>query len=145
MRISQNGIDLIKRLEGFSARPYADVAGFSTIGYGHYIKPGETFDEISRADAENLLREDIAVAEDAIRCLVKVLLTQNQFDALASFIFNIGVRAFEYSTFRRFLNQGRYEAAAMQFSRWVFAGGNRIPGLEARRAEEKTLFIQPVI
>lgn len=144
MRASRNAITLLKRFEGFSATPYLDVAGYSTIGYGHCIKPGEKFESISEQEAEELLINDLAVAERCIQRLVKAGLSQNQFDALASFIYNVGARAFENSTLLKMIDKGDMHGAALQFDRWVYAGGRRQPGLITRRRSEKNLFYQDV-
>lgn len=144
MRISESGIELIKRFEGFSACVYEDVAGLKTIGYGHCLTSEEDYSEISEDEAEGLLLEDIAEAEECINNLVDAPLTQNQFDALVSLVFNIGSRAFQNSTLLRSLNQENYEAVGKQWDRWVYAAGKRVRGLELRRMEEKTLFLQDV-
>lgn len=142
MRVSQDGIRFIKQHEGFSATPYSDVAGYSTIGYGHCIKPGEKFERISEPQAEALLAEDLAAAEHCILRLVKAALSQNQFDALVSLIFNIGERAFQNSTLLRMINNGDFQGASAQFERWVYAGGKKQPGLISRRKAENILFCQ---
>jgi lysozyme len=104
MRISQNGLNLIKQHEAFRAEPYLCPARKLTIGYGHVILPGEKFTSITLQQAEDLLRKDAALTEICINKYVKVPLTQNQFDALASFIFNVGRRNFLASTMLRKLN-----------------------------------------
>lgn len=138
--ISQGGIDLIKRWEGFRTIAYQCSANVWTIGYGHTkgVKPG---DRITKADAEVLLVEDIKAFERAVRHTVKVPLTQNQFDALVSFCFNVGANAFSKSTLVRLLNQSKYQDAANQFPRWNRAGGRVIKGLTNRRIAEKQLFL----
>lgn len=141
MKTSTAGIALIKRFEGFSETVYKDAAGHPTIGYGHCLLPGETFEVISEQEAQCLLAEDLAVAEQAIEKHVKIALTQGQYDALASLIYNIGAQAFEKSYLLRLLNQNNPEAASEQFGRWVYAGGKRLPGLIARRAAEKAIFL----
>lgn len=145
MRTSKNGVAMIKRFEGFSSAPYRDVAGFNTIGYGHCIRQGEIFERISEPQAEALLAADLKTAEDCLCRLVKVRLSQNQFDALASFIYNVGAKAFENSTLLKLLNRGEHRLAATEFERWVYAGGKRHPGLISRRKSEKDMFYQDVI
>ncbi len=142
MKTGKNGIDLIKRCEGFSLKPYRDVAGHLTIGYGHRIKPGEILESVTPEQAEALLKDDLATAENGVNRLVKADLSQNQFDALVSFCYNLGVTAFENSTLLRLLNRGDIDTAASQLSRWIYAGGKQQPGLIARRAAETTLFLQ---
>jgi lysozyme len=140
MKTSTSGIALIKRFEGFSETVYIDAAGHPTIGYGHCLKPGESFNIISEQEAERLLTEDLAVAERAIEKCVKISLSQGQYDALASFVYNVGSQAFEKSYLLRLLNENNPDAASEQFGRWVYAGGRKLAGLIARRAAEKAMF-----
>lgn len=142
MEISEQGLALIRGFEGFSATPYLCPGGKPTIGYGHVIGAGEAFPEagISRETAETMLKQDVKWAEQAVRRLAAVALSQNQFDALVCLVYNIGAKAFEKSTLLRILNSGDPEAAARQFSRWVYASGRKLPGLERRRAAETLLF-----
>jgi len=142
MRISEQGISLIRRCEGFSAEAYYCPAGKLTIGYGHVIQPHESNLKpgISRDKAESLLWQDIQGTERAIARLVAVSLTQSQCDALIVFAYNIGIKAFEKSTLLRLLNAGDYSAAANEFPRWVYANGVKLEGLVKRRVEEQALF-----
>lgn len=143
-RISDAGIELLKRFEGFSNTPYRDAGGYS-IGYGHYIGSKPTINYISKDDAENLLRQDISKAEDVIRRYVKVPLNQNQFDALVSFVYNVGPNAFISSTLLRKLNSGDYRGAADEMMRWTKSRTNGVlvenPALVARRESERKLFL----
>lgn len=141
-QLSATGIDLIKRHEGFRSKEYLDAGGKATIGYGHLIKSGESFPKegISRVLAETILESDVANAEKAVNKLVKVPLNQNQFNALVSFVFNLGAERFKKSTLLRELNAKRYDTAALQFPRWVYAGGKVWTGLVRRREDEKQLF-----
>lgn len=136
--------DLIKRLEGFSPVPYPDSGGRMTIGYGHLIRPGESFIRISREEAESLLKEDIREAEIAVNSYVKVPLSENQKTALVSFVFNIGAGAFLDSDMLEILNRGDYNGAASEFRRWnkVRVKGQYVVsnGLVNRRAEEEKVF-----
>ncbi len=139
-KISQPGIDLIKRWEGFRDKAYLCPGNVWTIGYGHTknVRAGMC---ISKAQAEELLKEDLKYFENAVRQLSKVELTQGQFDALVSFTFNVGVYAFKKSTLLRLVNQGDFLGAAEQVDRWVYANKKKLPGLVKRRAEEKQLFL----
>lgn len=130
---------LIKHFEGCRLTAYADSVGVWTIGYGHTkgVTRGQT---ITEAEADDLLRQDVAVAESGVRRNVKVPLTQGQFDALVSFVFNLGSEQLAESTLLRKLNASRYEEASAEFSRWVHAGGVELPGLVKRRAAERALF-----
>jgi lysozyme len=140
-KISQAGIDLIKRWEGCRTNAYLCPANVWTIGYGHTkgVTKGMV---ISHLEADKLLIEDLKGFETAVRRLVTVPLNQNQFDALVSFTFNVGIGAFEKSTLLKLLNAGNYANAATQFAKWVHAGKQVLPGLVARREDEYQLFIR---
>jgi lysozyme len=137
--LSKAGIELIKRFEGLRTNAYRCPAGVWTIGYGHTrtAKPGMM---ISHQQAEELLKKDLSFFEDAVTRLVKVPLTQGQYDALVSFAYNCGVEALRVSSLLRYLNKGEYNLAALQFSRWTRANGKVLPGLVSRRADEYELF-----
>lgn len=140
--VSNRGLITIKKHEGFSATIYNDVSGIPHIGYGHKIRPGETFHEpMSQEKAEQLLRQDLSAAEKCVRENVRVHLTDNQFDSLVSFVYNIGCNAFKRSTLLKKLSEGDYESAANEFPRWIFAGGKQIQGLANRRNEERAQFL----
>lgn len=139
--ISLAGLNLIKRVEGIKLTRYKDVAGYWTIGVGHKLQPWETMETITEAEAMRLLAQDVASAEAAINRLVKVALTQAQFDALVSFVFNVGSGAFARSTMLARLNAGDYAGAAAQFAKWVYAGGEVSQGLKNRRVAEAAYFI----
>lgn len=140
MKISQKGIDLLKEFEGFEAKPYLCSAGKKTIGYGHVILVGENFDSVSIERAEALLRKDVEIAEKAINLNVDVKISQYQFDAIACFVFNVGVGAFIKSTLREKLNMGDYKGASEQFLRWDKVNGKSVAGLLIRRKKERALF-----
>lgn len=118
MTTSDAGIRFIKSFEGFRASAYYNYAGEPwTIGYGHTrgVKEGDT---CTLAEAESYLKDDLKEFEKAINSLVKVPLKQNQFDALVSFVFNIGTTAFKTSTLLNLLNEGRYQDVPSQLMRW---------------------------
>ena len=143
MKISNAGLKLIKQYEGFWGAPYFCPAGKLTIGYGHVILSGENFsDAITEENAEILLKQDVSSAENTLNRLVIIELSQNQFDALVSFVYNVGSKAFEKSTLLRFLNENKLELAAEQFSRWIFAKGVVQKGLINRRVAEKLMFLE---
>ena len=139
MNISPLGISLIKYFEGFSAEPYRCPAGYWTIGYGHLIPSleQEKYQMISEVEAEELLRQDVARTEATVRRLIPVALSQGQFDALVSFTYNLGAGALQRSALRQKARRGEHKAAAAEFSRWIYAGGKRLPGLVKRRAAEE--------
>ncbi|PUA41447.1 muraminidase [Pseudomonas protegens] len=141
MRTSQRGLNLIKSFEGLRLQAYQDAVGVWTIGYGttRGVKSGMS---ISKEQAERMLQNDIARFEPEIDRLVKVPLSQNQWDALMSFTYNLGPTNLGSSTLLRLLNAGDYAAAADQFLRWNKAGGRVLPGLTRRRAAERELFLE---
>ncbi|EMH4215174.1 lysozyme [Serratia ureilytica] len=145
MKISDDGMALIKRFEGLRLQAYQDSVGVWTIGYGwtqpvagRKVGAGMAIDA---ATAERLLVCGVAQFEQGVERLVAVTITQGQFDALVSFAYNLGLRALENSTLLRRLNAGDRQGAADQFGRWVNAGGVRLDGLVARRAAERALFL----
>ncbi|WP_319422750.1 lysozyme [Pleurocapsa sp. FMAR1] len=96
----------------------------------------------SHLEAERLLKEDLSIFEKAVTRFVTVPLNQNQFDALVSFTFNVGVGAFSKSTLLKLLNYKDYQKAANEFSRWTRGGGRILPGLINRRKDEHELFVK---
>ncbi|MBT8448592.1 MAG: lysozyme [Gammaproteobacteria bacterium] len=143
--ISPAGLDLIKEFEGFSAAPYVDSDRGYSIGYGHFILPGQHFELIDEETATHLLLNDLAIAEDAVNTNVTVDINQNMYDALVSFTYNVGIGAFKSSTLLRKLNSGDYDGVSDEFKRWNKStiGGEKIElaGLTARRAREAEVFI----
>lgn len=143
MRLSAAGLDLIKRSEGFRAKTYMDVAGFATIGYGHRLAHTESYPEgITEMQAGVILAWDVHEAEQAVLELVKVPLTQGQFDALVDFVFNLGAGRLEKSTLLCDLNAGNYAAAGRQLLLWDHAGDVEVAGLKTRRAADYALWNQ---
>lgn len=142
MKISAEGLALIKRFEGFSDKIYDCPAGKKTIGYGHVLQKDELWHTpITEIEAEAQLRKDCHLAEDAVNALVKKPLKQCQFDALCSFVFNIGSNDFATSTLLKELNVGNYAGAAQEFKRWEYCKGKILEGLTKRRTAEIFLFL----
>lgn len=140
MNIGKAGLELIKKWEGVKLTAYLPTPNdVWTIGYGHTktARPGMT---ITLEEAENLLVRDLQWVEEALTKHVKVPLSQNQFDALASFVYNLGETNFASSTLLRKLNQSDYAGAADQLLRWNKQKGVVLKGLTNRRTEEKALF-----
>lgn len=138
---------LIMEFEGFCAFPYICPAGKLTIGFGHVISASENVDlsrGVSLAEAKEILRKDVLIAQEAIHTGVTVPLQQQQFDALASFIYNIGTAAFGRSTLLKLLNKGDFYAAGAQLLCWDNVSGRKNAGLARRRAAELALFNQKV-
>jgi lysozyme len=141
MKLSAAGLALLKRSEGFRSKTYMDANGFPTIGYGHRLLHPESFlDGVCEEQAAEILVSDVRDAEQAVERLVKVALTQGQFDALVDFCFNLGAGRLADSTLLKVLNGGRYEEAGEQLLRWDLAGGVENPGLKARREAEFALW-----
>ena len=145
MQTSDKGIALIKQFEGCKLTAYQDSVGVWTIGYGWTqpvdgkpIRAGMT---IKQETAERLLKTGLVSYEIDVSRLVKVSLTQGQFDALVSFTYNLGARSLSTSTLLRKLNAGDYAGAADEFLRWNKAGGKVLSGLNRRREAERALFL----
>lgn len=144
MQPSNRVLRLIERSEGFRPHPYKDLAGHLTIGYGHRLLPGETFpDGISPEAAAALLARDANSAAQAVRRLVRVLLTPGQCDALVDFVFNLGPARLASSTLLARLNAGDFEAAGRELLRWDRANGQPNAGLHSRRQAEFELWNAP--
>jgi len=146
VKLSENGLNLIKRFEGCRLRSYRDVANILTIGYGH-TGPDVTDNlVITSEEAENLLRADITKFELGVTSSLKVRVNQNEFDSLVSFSFNVGLNAFRSSTLLKLLNDGaKKDIVASEFLRWCKADGVVVEGLRRRREAEKTLFLTKVL
>lgn len=140
MKISAAGLALIKSFESLELKAYLPTdKDVPTIGYGHtqFVKMGDTCTE---TQAEQWLREDCAWAEDCVTNGVHVDLSQNEFDALVSLVFNIGCTAFKNSTLLKLLNANDKEGAMGQFRRWNRQAGQELAGLTRRRAAEERMF-----
>lgn len=143
LNTSPAGRAFIEEDEGVVLRAYHDVVGVLTIGYGHTgtdVHEGMVW---TQQQADQALEHDLAVAERCVNTHVHVPLTQDQFDALISLTFNIGVGAFVHSTLLMLLNRRDYPGAANQFLQWDRAKGQIVPGLLRRRTAERTLFLRP--
>jgi lysozyme len=139
-KIGKAGLDLIKSFEGLKLRAYLCPAKVWTIGYGStgpHVVPGKSINE---AQADELLQDDLDRFEAAVTRLVTVPLTQNQYDALVSFAFNVGISALERSTLLKRVNAKLFDQARAEFAKWNRAGGRPLAGLTRRRAAEAALF-----
>ena len=151
-KISEDGLDHLKRFEGYRPFTYDDFApdvpfedgglarGTLTIGYGHTGAAAVAGNVLEDGEGEMLLGEDIAWVADAIDAHVRADLDQGQYDALSGFIFNIGASNFRRSTLLRKLNAGDVDGAAMEFQRWVYSKGVKLEGLVIRRSAEAAMF-----
>lgn len=154
MKMSDHGRALLTEWEGSSNEAYQDVAGLWTIGVGHLLTKDELtsgkililgeaikyHDGLTSLQIDRLLTQDLAGAEGAVNSGINVSLNQNQFDALVSFVFNVGRQAFYQSTLRKLLNEGRYARVNNQLRRWNRSAGKIVQGLVNRRENEIKLF-----
>jgi lysozyme len=141
MRTTNKLLRKLMELEGLSLEAYRDAAGVVTIGYGH-TKDVEMGDKISPWWAKELLMNDIREVEEQVRAL-GVARTEAQLDALVSFAFNLGITRLRNSTLLRFIREQRnMREIKREWNRWVFAGGQRLKGLERRRAWEARRFFE---
>jgi lysozyme len=141
-KLSAKGAQFIAGFEGFRSHPYRDAVGVWTIGYGHTHGVGPQLAPVSRKRALELLKEDAADAAAAVNKLVRVKLSQNEFDALVSLVYNIGAGGFAKSTVLRELNRGHRYRAGLAFLMWDKAGGRTLLGLSRRRHAERRLFLK---
>lgn len=148
MQTSPDGIALIKKFEGCRLTAYPDPGTGDapwTIGYGwtHPVdgKPVKRGMTIDQQTADRLLKTGLVGYENDVLKVVRVKLTQGQFDALVSFTYNLGARSLSTSTLLRKLNSGDYAGAADEFLRWNKAGGKVLNGLTRRREAERALFL----
>lgn len=156
MKVSSKGLDALIKHEGLRHNMYKDVAGYPTIGVGHLLTRAEldtgsimlggtavSWEKgLTPAQVKDLLSQDLKKFENAVDTSVRVLLNQNQFDALVSFAFNVGVGAFGRSTLLKRLNAALpKEDVAKEFAKWNRAGGKVVKGLVNRRKAEAALFL----
>lgn len=136
--MSGQGLQALMQREGFSATPYPDYKGYS-IGYGHLIKTGESLPSVTQDQAAQLLASDVSWAVAAVQNYITAPLSQNQFDALVSFTYNVGAGAFARSTLARRINAGD-PGASQEFDRWIYAGGQVNQSLVNRRQSERNQY-----
>jgi len=141
MKTGINGFNLIREFEGLRLQAYKCPADIWTIGYGHTIDVSAN-DVITAEQAFSLLCQDVAEVERAVNLYVHVTLTQNQFDALVSFAFNLGIENLRTSTLLKKLNTGDVDGASREFGRWIHVGSKTLLGLVRRREAERVLFMK---
>lgn len=139
MNISKEGLSLIKKFEGCELEAYLCPAGVWTIGYGH-TKDVKEGDKINKEEADYLLQEEMIEYESYINDFVEVPLNQNQFDALCSWVYNLGPTNLKNSTMLRVLNEEKYADVPQEIKRWNKAGGEVLDGLIKRREAEAKMF-----
>ena len=145
VQITAEGLDLIKRYEGFRSTAYRDAVGVWTIGFGHtsmagepHVKPGLT---ISRETATEILARDVNLFAQGVRQALTVQISDQQFSALVSFAYNVGLGNFRKSSVLTAVNRNDLAAVPRRLSLWTKAGGRVLPGLVKRRAAEAALFV----
>jgi lysozyme len=148
MKTSPNGLQLIRKYEGYKSTPYRCPAGLYTVGYGHVIGnglqlPDEWNRTLSLGEINELLRTDLARFERGVLRYCPVYLTQSQFDALVSFSFNLGLGVLQRSTLRQKILRKDGEGAAKEILRYDKVGGRPLKGLTRRRQAEYRLFTAP--
>jgi len=149
MKISQRGIDLIKRFEGLRLTGYLDAVGVPTVGYGH-TRTAHVGNVITIGEAEALLRADLREFEAGVERLLTRPVEPSQFDALVCFVFNVGLdidadaraEGLGDSTLLALVNAGRDQEAAAEFLKWNRAGGRALLGLTRRRLAEAQLYLE---
>ena len=139
LKLSGKGLKLIEEFEGLRLNAYQDSIGLWTIGYGH-TKGVRQGDYCTKTQAEEWIAQDAQTASSAVNRLVTEVISQNEFDALTAFTYNVGQRNLENSTLLKLLNSGDHAGAADQFKRFDKAGGVHVPGLLRRRNAEADLF-----
>tara|TARA_R110000824_G_scaffold148809_1_gene318723 strand:+ start:108 stop:551 length:444 start_codon:yes stop_codon:yes gene_type:complete len=139
MKISEEGLSLIKKFEGCELEAYRDSVNVLTIGYGHTknVQEGET---ITQEEAEKMLQEEMPEYEGYIENMVQASLSQCEFDALCSWVYNLGPTNLKESTLLKELNQANFDRVPDEIRRWNKAGGEVLGGLKRRREAEALLF-----
>ncbi len=146
MNVTDEGLALIRRAEGLRLRSYRDAVGVWTIGYGHTSAAGEPIvkpdQDITEADANAILRRDVEKFAAGVRKAVLREINDQQFSALVSFAYNVGLGAFKSSSVLKAVNAEEFGAVPQRLQLWVKAGGRTLPGLVKRRAAEAALFLK---
>lgn len=145
MQMTEEGLALIRRFEGFRANAYRCPAGVWTIGYGHTSQAGppavRAGMQIGEEEAARILRDDVQRFADEVGAVLAREVSVAQFSALVSFAYNVGMPAFRSSSVLKAVNAGRFGEVPARLRLWVKAGGRVLPGLERRRAAEAELFL----
>jgi lysozyme len=139
MKAGPEAFKIAKVSEGLRLQSYQCPAGKWTIGYGSTAGVVENM-RIDERTADRLLVGDFAAVDKALATLVQKPLTQNQYDAIADFVYNVGPEAFRQSTILRYLNAGKFASIPAEFRRWVYSKGVKLPGLVKRREREVALW-----
>lgn len=141
-KTNNKGINIIKKFEGFRQCQYICPAGYKTIGYGHKLNKNEEFQEVTESFAEELLLKDLEFAEKGVTRYINPEISDNQFSAIVSFTFNLGIGALQRSCLRQKINYGSSSDEILaEFRKWVFVGGKKLLGLMHRREAEASLYL----
>lgn len=141
MKTTRNGLDLIREAEGLRLEAYLCPAGVLTCGYGHTGKDVKEGMKIQSHKATEWLMKDVLNIEKQIDSVLKVELNENQYDAIVSFVYNLGIGNFKSSTLLRKINSNPNDPTiANEFKRWVYSGKTVLPGLVTRRQKEADLY-----
>ncbi len=140
-KLSDNGLEFIKSFEGFSAVPYLCPARVWTIGYGSTKGVTKDTPPMTQQEASELIAQEVVRYENSVRRLITVPLTQNEYDALVSFTYNLGGGVLQYSTLRMKINRSEKKEAAKEFLKWVYSAKVKSKGLMRRRLSEMELFL----
>ncbi len=140
MKLNNGGITFIKNFESCRLSSYKDSKGVWTVGWGHTGKDVDSSTTFTQMQADIAFVNDASKAVNAVNNLVKQIISQNEFNALVSFVYNVGEGNFKSSTLLKELNNGNYVAAANEFPKWNHSGGIVVNGLTKRRLAEKSLF-----
>ena len=146
MKTSQRGLELIKTYEGVRYKPYRDCVGLYTVGVGHLIGDGTVLPDswnrtFTIGEVNELLASDVRKFELGVARYVNVELSQNQFDAIIDFCFNLGLGAFQRSSVRQAINRRDKASVVRNLLRYNKAGGKVVPQLDQRRKAEAQLFL----
>lgn len=145
-QISAHGLEKLKQWEGLKTKAYQDSGGVWTIGYGHTAMAGQPKPYkgmvITEREAEEILLRDLSQYENAVEQSVKVKLNDNEYAALVSFTYNVGIAAFKNSTLLKKLNNGNFDSVPGELMKWVKAGSKRVQGLVNRRRAEGYLWLE---
>lgn len=146
MIVPEQAKNIVRHFEGLRLKPYYDIAGFPTIGYGHLLSREIDADlskwpDITQEEADNLLDLDLQKAARSVIRLCPMPMTDGRLSALVDFVFNLGAGNLQISTLRKCIIRDDTNGAIIQFKRWVYAGSIKIPGLVRRRSVEIDLFI----
>jgi len=148
VKVSKRALDAIKHHEGVRTKPYRDAIGLWTVGVGHLIGDGKTLPDawnrtLTMGEVDEILASDLNCFERGVAGMCAANLTQQRFDALVSFAFNVGLGTLQRSSIRMKHNRGDFDGAADAFLLYTKAGGKVLKGLVTRRSDERAIYLLP--